>query len=148
MFDRSYDEFEVGMRCSYPGFEITEAHVNGFADLVGDHHPLHVDADFAARSPYGQRIAHGFLVLSSSSGMFPMDPEFARAFYGMDDVRFLAPTFLGDELRLEQEVIAKRNKGDGGVVSVRQALINQRDETVCVATLHVLVARRAEAATA
>ena len=141
MFDRWYDDIEVGDRASYPGYTITEAHVVQFAGIVGDHYPLHMDAEFAAKSRFGQRIAHGFLVLSASSGMFPMLPGVVVAFYGMDGVRFLAPTFLGDTLRIDQEVVDKRDKGEGGVVSVRQEILNQRDETVCVATLHILIAR-------
>ena len=142
MFDRYYDELNVGDRATYRGVTVTEAHVVGFAGLVGDHYPLHVDEEFARASRFGQRIAHGFLVLSACSGMFPMTPGVVVAFYGMDDVRFLAPTYIGDTLHCDQEVVAKRDKGEGGVVSVRTTMVNQRDENVCVATLHILTAAK------
>lgn len=142
VFDRYYDELAVGDCATYGGVTVSEAHVVGFAGLVGDHYPLHVDEEFAKTTRFGRRIAHGFLVLSACSGMFPMKPGVVVAFYGMDDVRFLAPTFLGDTIHCRQEVIAKRDKAEGGVVSVRTAIVNQRDETVCVATLHILSARR------
>jgi 3-hydroxybutyryl-CoA dehydratase len=143
MFDHYYDELDVGDRRIFRGVTITEAHIVGFAGVTGDHYPLHMDAEFAAKSRFGQRIAHGFLVLSSSAGMFPMEPGVVVAFYGMDSVRFLAPTFIGDTLHAEMEVIEKRDKGEGGVVSVRLEMHNQRNEIACVATMHVLCARRA-----
>jgi len=142
VFDRYYDEIHVGDQATYRGVTVTEAHVVAFAGLVGDHYPLHVDEEFARGTRFGRRVAHGFLVLSMCSGMFPMAPGVVVAFYGMDDVRFVAPTFIGDTLHCCQEVVAKRDKADGGVVSVRTRLLNQRDEPVCVATLHILAARR------
>jgi acyl dehydratase len=142
MFDRHYDELAVGDTATYRGVTISEAHIVGFAGIVGDHYPLHVDEEYAKTTKFGARIAHGFLVLASCSGMFPMRPGVVIAFYGMDDVRFLAPTFIGDTLHCEQEIVAKRDKGDGGVVSVRTTMVNQRDAPVCVATLHILTARR------
>jgi 3-hydroxybutyryl-CoA dehydratase len=141
MFDKYFTEYEVGERRSFPGYTITESHVVAFAGLVGDHYPLHMDAEYARASRFGQRIVHGFLVLAASSGMFPLAPGKVVAFYGMDGIRFLAPTFFGDTLRCEHEVIDLRQKDDrAGVVSVRQMICNQRNEDVCVATLHILVA--------
>lgn len=142
MFDRWYDELQVGDRRSYRGVTITESTVYAFAGVTGDHYPLHVDAEFAASSRFGQRIAHGFLVLSASAGLFPMEPGVVVAFYGMDDVRFLHPTFFGDTLHPEMEVVALRDRGAGGVASVRLEMVNQRGEVACVATMHVLLARR------
>jgi acyl dehydratase len=142
VFDRYYEDLAVGDRGVYRGVTVTEAHIVGFAGLVGDHYPLHVDEEFAKRSRFGERIAHGFLVLSLCSGMFPMAPGVVVAFYGMDDVRFLVPTFIGDTLHCEQEIVGKRDKDKGGVVSVRTTMVNQRDEKVCVATLHILTASR------
>lgn len=149
MFDRYFDELAVGDTRTYRGVTITEATVYGFAGVTGDHYPLHVDAEFAARSRFGQRIAHGFLVLSASAGLFPMEPGVVIAFYGMDEVRFLNPTFIGDTLHPEMEVTGLRDKGeDAGVATVRLRMVNQREEVACVATMHVLVARRSLAADA
>jgi 3-hydroxybutyryl-CoA dehydratase len=143
MFDRYFDDIEIGDTGRFRGYTITESHVVQFAGLVGDHYPLHMNAEYAKQSRFGQRIAHGYLVLAASSGMFPMTPGIVVAFYGMDAVRFLAPTFLGDTLDCEHEVVAKREKdARAGVVSVRQTLRNQHGDAVCVATLHILVARR------
>ncbi|AUX38580.1 MULTISPECIES: MaoC/PaaZ C-terminal domain-containing protein [Sorangium] len=142
MFDRWYDELRIGDRRSFRGVTITEAHIVGFAGVTGDHYPLHVDAEYARATRYGQRIAHGFLVISCSAGLFPMEDQRIVAFYGMDAVRFCAPTFIGDTIHPDMEVVAKRDKDPGGVVSVRNEIINQRGELVCTSILHILAARR------
>ena len=82
------------------------------------------------------------LVLSLCAGMFPMDPEKVLAFYGMDRVRFLKPTFIGDTLRCRLTVAGTVPKPGGGVVDTAMELVNQRDETVVVARLRILVAER------
>lgn len=142
MYDRYYDEIELGEAAMYGGVTVTEAHVVGFAGLTGDHHRLHTDAEFAARSRYGQRVVHGFLVLSLSAGLFPMDPQAVLAFYGMDRVRFIKPTFIGDTLHCRLTVIEKTDHPEGGVVGTQLEMINQRDETAVVARLRILVGVR------
>jgi 3-hydroxybutyryl-CoA dehydratase len=140
MYDRFYDDIVVGESAVYGGVTVTEAHVVGFAGLTGDHHRLHTDAEFAARSPYGQRVVHGFLVLSLSAGLFPMDPDAVLAFYGIDHVRFINPTFIGDTLQCQLTVVAKTDKPAGGVVDTAMEMINQRGDTAVVARLRILVA--------
>jgi acyl dehydratase len=140
MYDRFYDQVEIGQCETYGGVLVSEGLVNQFADLTGDYHPLHVDPQFAARSRYGQRIAHGMLVLSLSTGMFPMNPAAVVAFYGMDGVRFVKPTFLGDTLWVRLTVTGKTDKPVGGVVQTALEMVNQRDEVVAVATMRILVA--------
>ncbi|WP_089155514.1 sulfotransferase [Micromonospora sp. NBS 11-29] len=142
MYDRFYQDIEVGQSGTYGGVLVTEELVDRFADLTGDHHPLHVDPGFAARSRYGRRIAHGMLVLSLSAGMFPMDPASVVAFYGMDGVRFVRPTFLGDTLRVRLTVTGKTDKPVGGVVRTALEMLNQHDEVVAVAVMRILVAAR------
>lgn len=148
MYRDWFEDVVVGRSAEYGGITVTEAHVVGFAGLTGDHHRLHTDAEFAARSRYGQRVVHGFLVLSLSAGLFPMDPEKVLAFYGMDGVRFLRPTFLGDTLRCRLTVTGTRPRAEDGVVETALEMLNQRDETVAVATLSILVARRPREAAA
>jgi 3-hydroxybutyryl-CoA dehydratase len=145
VYDRFYDDVELGTSAEYGGVTITEAHVVGFAGLTGDHHRLHTDAEFAAQSRYGRRVVHGFLVLSLSAGLFPMDPDAVLAFYGMERVRFVNPTFIGDTLRCRLTVIGKTDKTGGGVVDTQLEMVNQRNETVVVAVLRILVAARSMA---
>ena len=139
MFDRYYDEVEVGDRRSFGGVTITEAHILGFAGVTGDHFGLHTDAEYAASTPFGQRVAHGLLVLSCGAGLIPLERGRVVAFLGMTDVRFTRPTFIGDTIHPEMEILSKRPHEQGGIVTVLETIKKQGDVTVCTATLTVLL---------
>jgi acyl dehydratase len=65
------------------------------------------------------------------------------AFYGMDKLRFTAPTKIGDTIHVELQVMEKQDKGDrGGVVSLKQSVKNQRGENVAISTMKVLIGKR------
>ena len=66
---RYFEEFEVGYANESAGRTVTEADVVQFAGLSGDYNQLHTDAQFAATTPYGERIAHGLLGLSMATGL-------------------------------------------------------------------------------
>jgi 3-hydroxybutyryl-CoA dehydratase len=85
------------------GRTVTEADVIAFAGLTGDYHPQHVDAEWAAQSPFGERIAHGLLVLSLAAGMVDFDPEDVIALRRVRDVVFKRPVKLGDTIRVAAE---------------------------------------------
>jgi 3-hydroxybutyryl-CoA dehydratase len=116
-----------------------------FAGFSGDFHPLHVDAEYASKTIFGERIAHGMLVLSVASGLLPLYDWAIIAFYGMDRLRFLAPTKIGDTLHVELEITDCQAKEMGGVVVFKQVATNQRDEAVCKAEVKVFVKLRKEA---
>lgn len=88
--------------------EIAQQDIDDFADVSGDHNPIHVDHDFAARSPYGERIAHGLLTLSRMVPMlrevFSIPDATLRINYGLNRVRFPAAVRAGDRIRLRGEV--------------------------------------------
>lgn len=110
---------------------------------TGDQHPLHTDTEYARDDDlYGERITHGMLVLSVATGLTPFMPGAAtRAFYGMDWVRFVSPTKIGDTLHAETEVVDKRPcDGRSGVVTSELVVKNQRNEDVLVSTMKALVA--------
>ncbi|MDR7462588.1 MAG: MaoC/PaaZ C-terminal domain-containing protein, partial [Armatimonadota bacterium] len=64
-----FDDLQEGAEFETPGRTVTEADVVNFAGVSGDFNPLHVDATYAAATPFGQRVAHGLLVLSMVSGL-------------------------------------------------------------------------------
>ncbi len=142
MLDKYFDELEVGQRAVSRGRTITEADLVMFSAFSGDWYPLHTDKEYAAGTVFGQRIAHGMLVLSVATGLVPMKPGVVVAFYGMDKVRFTAPTFIGDTIRVEAEVIEKSDKGAFGVITVRQEIKNQRDEVCNTAILKVALNKK------
>lgn len=143
MPDRFFEDYQVGQRWVTRGRTITEADVVNFAGLSGDFFPLHVDEDYARRTRFGRRVAHGFLVLSVASGLVPASPEAVEALYGLDRVRFVAPVFIGDTVRVELEVTELRPRPDGsGVVTFQQTVRKHTGEVAATSLYHVLVRRR------
>ena len=139
MFDRYYEELKVGDRREFSGLTITETHVVNFAGVTGDHFGLHMDAEYAKTTPFKQRIAHGLLVLSCGAGLLPLLPGRMQAFLGMDEVRFRAPVFLGDTIHPVMEVLEKSDKDPGGVVTLAETILNQREEIVISARIKIWV---------
>ncbi|WP_435195149.1 MaoC/PaaZ C-terminal domain-containing protein [Natronomonas sp. EA1] len=132
-----FHELEVGDTHESHGRTITEADVVNFAGVSGDHNHVHLDADTMAESHYGERIAHGMLVLSAATGLVwqtrtVKERNAVVAFYGIDHLRFRAPVFFGDTIHIESEVIEKEEKPDSpGTGTVRYALdVKVGEETV------------------
>ena len=127
MLNRYYEEIQIGDHYTSRGRTITEADIVNFSGLTGDWYPLHTDMEYAKNTVFKQRIAHGMLVLSIGTGLVPLTPGFLVAFYGMEQVRFTNPTFIGDTIYVEDEVIEKNDKGDkGGVISFRRVVKNKQ----------------------
>ena len=138
-----FEDFVIGEKITTRGRTITEADIVNFAAFSGDWYPLHVDAEFAKQTPFGERIAHGLLVLSATSGLMPLMDMAIQAFYGMDRVRFTTPTKIGDTLHVEMEVLEKKDKGElGGVVTMQSNVKNQRGEDAAVSTMKVLMKKK------
>jgi 3-hydroxybutyryl-CoA dehydratase len=143
MPDCYFDEIEIGQKWITKGRTITEADVVNFAYLSGDWHSIHTDREYAAQTSFGQRIAHGFLVLSIATGMVPANRETVLALYGLDRVRFVAPVFIGDTVHLEMEAIDKKERDDGtGVVGFDFRMVNQRGEPVIVSVYRLWMKKR------
>lgn len=142
MPDRYFEEYEVGQRWVSRGRTVTEADIVNFAGLSADFFPLHVDKEHATQTRFGQRIAHGFLVMSMATGMVPADPEKVEALYGIDRMKFVRPVFIGDTIHIEMEVIDTKERTDNsGVVDFDFTVVNQRGEIV-VANLYRLLMRK------
>ena len=106
---------------------VEQATVDAFADVTEDHQWIHVDAERAARGPYGGTIAHGLLTLSllpalrAEVGVAPQDA--ARAVnYGYDRVRFLAPVRVGARIRARVELTDVAVKGGGVLATTRNTV--------------------------
>ncbi len=134
-----FDALPAGARFRSHGRTITEADLVAFAGLTGDFHPLHTDAEWAAASEFGERIAHGMLLVSYCVGLAPFDPEFVLALRGFERVVFKRPVRIGDTVRLEGEVAEKRELDAAtGLVDFEWRLRNQRDELVARARPRVV----------
>jgi 3-hydroxybutyryl-CoA dehydratase len=95
---------DTGSRLCSRARTITESDLVSFAAITGDWHPQHVDADWAAESRFGERIAHGMLVLSYSIGLMGFDPERVVALRGIDSLTFKRAVAIGETIRAEAEV--------------------------------------------
>ncbi|MFJ7973433.1 MaoC/PaaZ C-terminal domain-containing protein [Psychrobacillus sp. NPDC096389] len=140
MFDKYFEDYQLGDVWESKGRTITEADIVMFSALSGDWFPLHTNIEYAKETQYKQRIAHGMLVLSITTGLVHFEPGVVVAFYGMDKVRFTNPTFIGDTIHLEGKVIDLKSKGSNqGIVTVLQEVKKQTDETVAVFEMKLLV---------
>ena len=148
--EKSYlEDFKVGEKAVSPGRTVTEADIVMFASLSGDWNELHTNAEHMKNSVFGQRIAHGMLTLSIASGLgmrtSGRPPVEVLAFLGMDKVRFVAPVFIGDTIRVESEVIEARpskSMPGAGILKSKNTVKNQRDEDVATWETAVMVSMR------
>jgi 3-hydroxybutyryl-CoA dehydratase len=124
---------------------VTEADVVAFAALTGDYHPQHTDAVWAADSAFGERIAHGMLVMSFAVGLVAFDPAQVVALRRLREVVFKRPVRLGDTIRVEGTEAERRTVDDEtALVTWNWRIVNQDDELVCRATIEALVREHAE----
>jgi len=147
--DRWYEDHVVGETRETVGRTITEADIVLHAGQTGDFFPHHMDAEWMATQPAGQRIAHGTLVLSVAVGMTAGDINPQSMSYGYDRIRFIRPVFIGDTIRVTAEITALRPHAKtpdaAGYIDELVTVRNQRGETVMVLTHVYLVNRRAPA---
>lgn len=138
-----FDQLELGTRFRTPGRTITEADLVGYAGLTGDRHPLHTDAEWAARSEFNGRVAHGTMLLAYSVGLIPFQPEWVVALRGLERVAFKRPVRIGDTIRVEGEFESKRELDAAtGLVGCSWRIVNQGGETVATARARVIWRRR------
>ena len=128
-----FSEFEVGHTYKTVRRTITETDVVMFAGLSGDYNPLHTDKVFAEKTPFGQRIAHGMLITSISTGLAQTLGIFEGTTIALmqQTFKYTAPTFFGETIHLEMTVKATKasSKGGKGVVTFEAQVIKQ-DGTV------------------
>lgn len=124
---------EEGFSYTTRGRTISEADVMVHAGQTGDFYPLHIDAEEAAKSSYGQRVVHGTLTLSVAMGLkFDMGIR-ERLTQGYDAVRFRKPVFIGDTIRVIVTVTSvKEDSRRPGVTRITEHMevMNQRQECV------------------
>jgi 3-hydroxybutyryl-CoA dehydratase len=137
-----FDDLVVGQRFQSAERTVTEAEVIGFCALTGDWHPQHWHPEWAARSPFGERIAHGMLILSLAVGLVPLDPERVLALRRVSDVVFKRPVRLGETISVAGELRALAPIDERtGLVDFSWPIRNQTGALVCRARVQVLWSR-------
>jgi 3-hydroxybutyryl-CoA dehydratase len=144
-FSAPFESLEAGQAFTTRGRTVTEADVVGFSALTGDWHPQHADATWAAQSPFGERIAHGMLVISIAAGLVPFDPERVVALRRVADATFKRPVRLGDTIRVQGRIAETTDVGeDAGLVAFAWSVVNQDERVVCRARVEVLWRRETQ----
>ena len=145
-----FEEFQIGDATESVGRTVTEADIVNFAGISGDYNLIHTDAEYAKSQLFGQRVAHGLLVLSIASGLavrLGFMEGTVMAFRGLE-WRFAAPVFAGDTIRIRVTIEATRPMArvGGGLVTLKMEVFNQHDEVVNRGTWDVLVRNAPQAA--
>ncbi|WP_374658330.1 phenylacetic acid degradation bifunctional protein PaaZ [Inhella sp.] len=148
-FRRYFEDVVVGQSLLTHRRTVSEADIVAFGGLSGDYFYMHFDDVAAKQSQFGQRIAHGYFVLSAAAGLFVSPaPGPVLANYGLESLRFITPVAIGDTI--QSRLTAKRKidrqpregQPDAGVVAWDVAVTNQRGELCASYEILTLVQRR------
>jgi oxepin-CoA hydrolase/3-oxo-5,6-dehydrosuberyl-CoA semialdehyde dehydrogenase len=155
-FRKHFEELAIGDSLLTHRRTVSEADIVAFGGISGDFFYMHFDEIAARESAFGQRIAHGYFVLSAAAGLFVSPaPGPVLANYGLDTLRFVKPVAIGDTIRARLTCKRKidRNKKDAqgrgqGVVAWDVEVTNQHGELAASYDILTLVAKHAEPASA
>jgi acyl dehydratase len=143
-----YEELEVGQQFAHVMRRtVTEADNVFFSALTHNPAALHLDEEYCKGTEFGQRIVNSAFTLGLMVGISVGDTTLGTtvANLGWDAVRFPKPVFHGDTLRIESEVLSKRDSAkrpDNGIVVFAHRAFNQRDELVATCARSALMLRR------
>jgi acyl dehydratase len=142
-----FEALEVGQEFSTRGRTVTEADVVGFAQLTGDWHPQHADAQWSETSPFGERIAHGLFVLSLAGGLVPFDPGARGRAAARRRRRLQAPGQARRHAARDRQGARDHDVGEeAGLVAFAWNVVNQDERVVTRARVEVLWRRDGAAA--
>jgi acyl dehydratase len=134
---RFFDQWQVGDRIRHEIHRtVTEADNLIFSTLTHNPQPLHLDAEFAAKSEFGRILVNGTFTFSLMVGLTVYDTTLGTliANLGYDKVRMPSPVFIGDTMRAETEVAELReskSRPNAGIATFQHQLLNQRNQIVC-----------------
>ena len=139
-----FDDVKIGDEGVTTSVVVTKEMIRAFADLTGDHTPVHVDEDFAKASHFGGVVAHGLFGLALADGLKTTGslqfPPGASLGWTWD---FRKPIHAGDEVHMRYRVAAMpTKKPEWGVLHVAGELVNQRGEIVQNGEHKVMILRR------
>ena len=141
-----FEDFEIGKTFRTTGRTITETDIVNFAGFSGDYTSIHVDANYAKKTPFGERIAHGMCVLSIATGLMVRLNIFEGtvvAFYGIDKWRFIAPVKIGTTIYVESKVVDKIKKKEGvGIVVFETTVLDENNRKLMQGVMRVAIASR------
>jgi len=142
-----FEEFEVGQQIITPGRTITEGDIVSFAGLSGDYNQIHTNGEFATKTPFGKRVAHGLLGLSITSGLAMRTGILEGtviAFREINNWKFTSPVFIGDTIHAVLNIVETKAipRLGGGSLVIEITVKNQRDEVTMKGTWTAIVASK------
>jgi 3-hydroxybutyryl-CoA dehydratase len=145
MRQRYLEDFNPGEVFQSVSQTLSKNHYSAFAQMTGDAHPIHYDADYARARGWDGPVAHGLLLLGICAlGAAPISRELTDSMVAMlgNDARYKRPAFLGDTVSPEFKVLSVEPKSDhSGILRLSIALYNQRRELLLEGT-HILMLKR------
>jgi len=142
-----FDDYNIGDEFLTVSRTVTEADIVNFCGVSGDFNQLHTDIEFAADTPFGQRIAHGMCGMTIASGCINRSGLIEGttvAFKGIKEWVFKRPIFINDTIYVKIKVKDKQEskKPDRGLISFWVSVINQREELVMEGQWDALISRK------
>ena len=122
-----YEDIQVGDTDSFTK-TITDYDIVQFARVTGDFNPVHLDPEYAKKTPFKERIAHGLLSGSIISTVLGMRLPGVNTIYLSQNFKFLLPVKIGDTIKAHVEVVEKRD--DKNIIRLKTQVLNQRQEMV------------------
>ena len=108
--------------------EVTDELIRQFADVSGDYNPIHLDEEFAAKTRFGKRIAHGMLGASFISAVLGYQLSERKVVYLSQTLKFVAPVFIGDTVTAK--AVVREIREDKPIITIETTCENQSGETV------------------
>jgi acyl dehydratase len=145
-----YEDFIPGLIIEHPiRRTVTEMDNTLFSALTYNCAPLHIDAEYAKSSIFGQRIVNSMFLLALVNGVIVIDTTIGTTLgnLGYDEIKFPKSAFHGDTIHVETEVLERREskkRTDSGIVWFRHTGFNQHDEIVCECKRAGLMLKRAD----
>jgi acyl dehydratase len=143
-----FEEFDVGQHFRHAVHRtVTETDNVLFSTLTMNPAALHLDAEYCKTTPFGQPIVNSVFTLGLLVGLSIYDTTFGTTLgnLGWEEVKFPRPVLVGDTLRAETTVVAKResqSRNDSGIVTFDQRAYNQRNEEVASCKRAALMMKR------
>lgn len=139
VIERPYGEIEVGETASVTK-TVTEADIVNFAGIIGDFNPVHLNAEYAKTTMFGERIAHGMLTASFISTLIGTCLPGINALYLSQEIKFVKPVRIGDTITAFGEVLEKQDAKQR--VILKTVVTNQKGEVVVDGKAVVMVMKK------
>lgn len=133
--DMPFEEIKVGDKASFSK-TISEADIYAFAGITGDFNPIHINKHFAHNSRFKRRIVHGMLIASLISTVLGTTLPGVNTIYLYQEVKFIAPVYIGDTLTAEVEVLEKVDKKK--IITLKTTVSNHENTVVVDGTAKVM----------